>query len=134
MKKYIIKISVATIILIFLDQISKYWAVKNIAFVYNPGVAFGIHVPKTLLIASTFVLLITLFVVAIKEFNLQKKLSQATISLVAAGGASNLLDRFTYGAVVDFIDPKIWPVFNFADVFIIVGVLSIIFFYEKLKR
>jgi len=134
MKKPIFKILAATILLILIDQLSKFLAFKNLTYIYNPGVAFGIAVPKMLLIGLTFVLLITLFVVAIKEFNLKTKLSQITISLVAAGGASNLLDRFTHGAVVDFIDLKIWPIFNFADVYIIVGVLLIIFFYDRLKK
>jgi signal peptidase II len=42
---------------------------------------------------------------------------------VALGGAtSNLIDWLWRGAVVDFIDLRVWPVFNLADAFILVGV------------
>ncbi len=47
--------------------------------------------------------------------------------LVLSGGISNLLDRFLYGGVVDFIlvggNGYYWPAFNIADVCIVVGAL-----------
>jgi signal peptidase II len=40
----------------------------------------------------------------------------------ALGGAtSNLIDWLRRGAVMDFIDLRIWPVFNLADAFIVLG-------------
>ena len=39
------------------------------------------------------------------------------------GALGNLLDRLNYGYVIDFIDFKIWPVFNIADSAIVIGVL-----------
>jgi signal peptidase II len=46
--------------------------------------------------------------------------------LVIAGALGNMTDRFLYGAVFDFIDLHVadyhWPVFNIADIFIVVGV------------
>lgn len=50
--------------------------------------------------------------------------------LVIAGALSNLLDRVLYGGVVDFIDCYVgqwhWPVFNVADICIVIGVLCIV--------
>lgn len=55
--------------------------------------------------------------------------------MVLAGALSNLIDRFTYGAVLDFIDVHLnnwhFPIFNFADIFICLGVLGIIFFKKR---
>ena len=47
----------------------------------------------------------------------------AAIALGAAlgGAASNLIDRVHLGGIVDFIDVKIWPVFNIADAAIVIG-------------
>ena len=43
-------------------------------------------------------------------------------ALVAGGAAGNLVDRLRFGYVVDFIDLRVWPVFNLADSAITVGV------------
>ena len=43
------------------------------------------------------------------------------LSLVVGGALGNLTDRLRYGEVVDFLDFRIWPVFNLADVAIVIG-------------
>jgi lipoprotein signal peptidase len=47
--------------------------------------------------------------------------------LIFSGGISNIIDRIYFGCVIDFIDLKFWPVFNFADIFITFGVVILIF-------
>jgi len=46
--------------------------------------------------------------------------------MVVAGSCSNILDRFVYGGVIDFIEVSygqwMWPSFNFADASIVIGV------------
>jgi signal peptidase II len=46
---------------------------------------------------------------------------------VAGGALGTLLDRVRFAAVVDFIDFRVWPVFNIADVAITVGVAVLLF-------
>lgn len=53
-------------------------------------------------------------------------LSAAAYALVIAGALGNLYDRLRYGYVVDFLDFRVWPVFNVADISISVGVGLII--------
>jgi signal peptidase II len=48
---------------------------------------------------------------------------QAAYALILAGAAGNVLDRILRGYVVDFIHLHHWPVFNVADVAIVIGVL-----------
>ena len=51
------------------------------------------------------------------------------LGLVLGGGFGNLTDRIfrdTDGAVVDFIDLHVWPVFNLADSCIVIGVLTLL--------
>ncbi len=57
--------------------------------------------------------------------------------LVLVGGTSNLMDRFLYGGVVDFIHLSYgrwsFPIFNFSDVYIVIGVCMMLYnaFYEE---
>lgn len=46
----------------------------------------------------------------------------AGLALILGGAIGNWLDRLWFGAVVDFLDFRIWPVFNFADTAITLGV------------
>ena len=58
--------------------------------------------------------------------NSKFKIQNFFILLILAGAISNIIDRFYFGCVIDFIDLKIWPVFNLADIFISVGAIAII--------
>ena len=57
---------------------------------------------------------------------------QCALGLLVGGSLGNFIDRLRYGKVVDFLDFRVWPVFNFADVAIIMAVGLLIF--EMLKR
>ena len=50
------------------------------------------------------------------------------MGLLIGGAIGNLIDRLKTGYVVDFIDFRVWPVFNIADISIVVGVGIIIYF------
>ena len=73
------------------------------------------------------VLIIFLFFYAIK---IDKKIYYFAFSLIIGGAIGNLIDRFLYQAVLDFIDIHYmnyhWYVFNFADITITVGCLLVI--------
>jgi len=51
--------------------------------------------------------------------------------LILSGAIGNLIDRLHFGCVVDFIDLKVWPVFNLADAYITIGAVIIIFSFLK---
>jgi signal peptidase II len=46
---------------------------------------------------------------------------------LVAGAMGNLIDRMKTGLVVDFLDFRIWPVFNLADIAIVLGVVSMVY-------
>ena len=50
--------------------------------------------------------------------------AQIGVAAALGGATGNLLDRLRHGAVVDFIDLRVWPVFNLADVAIVLGVAT----------
>lgn len=43
------------------------------------------------------------------------------LALLAGGATGNLIDRLRVGAVIDYVDLSVWPVFNLADVAVTVG-------------
>ncbi len=47
-------------------------------------------------------------------------------AFVAAGAAGNLYDRLRFGYVIDFLDFRVWPVFNIADTSICLGVFFVL--------
>jgi len=48
------------------------------------------------------------------------------LTLIISGAIGNLIDRFSRGYIVDFIDLRIWPVFNLADTMITFGIIFLI--------
>ena len=57
--------------------------------------------------------------------NIQKKSYIISLSLILAGALGNLIDRVFYGYVIDFLDFRIWPVFNVADSAITIGAIML---------
>lgn len=55
-----------------------------------------------------------------------------SLSLILAGALGNLIDRLLWGYVVDFLDFRVWPVFNVADSAITIG--AILLGYSILRR
>ena len=55
-------------------------------------------------------------------------LVQASLGLQLGGALGNLLDRLSHGHVIDFIDFKVWPVFNVADSSVFVGVVILAYY------
>lgn len=134
---------------LLIDQVSKYLALDafkdspvellNGFFHFqihnNPGVAFGLPIPTTLIIVFNIALLIALIIYFQKELDLEKRLSQVIIGMIIGGAIANIFDRFIYeGTVIDFIGIGVWPYFNFADAFIVSGILSLFLFHGKINR
>lgn len=147
MKKRIFTISGGIVLLIFLDQFSKYLAQKYLTNAYsiisnffeleysqNTGIAFGIDVPYLILIILGFILIAVVIYVFVKEFKLEEKISQLAMMLIIGGAIGNLIDRFLRGFVVDFIAIWKWPNFNLADIYISTGILLMIIFYGKIRK
>lgn len=99
----------------------------HITYVLNPGAAFGILPNQRvffLLIGAILLGLAAYFYPKLKKT--EKILKFGAISLVS-GATANLIDRVQSGQVTDFIDFRVWPVFNIADVAIIIGMFVMIY-------
>ena len=127
------------IVLVALDQGFKYLATKFLVdivpvtiipnvigmnYVHNYGAGFSILSGKTdFLIYFTAIALIAIaFCIVTKKFETPKE--ELYFVLILAGGVGNLIDRVLNGYVVDYLEFLFmeFPVFNFADILICVGV------------
>lgn len=134
--KKIIPIVVGAALVTILDQASKFFVSTEFPqFIYkNPGAAFGFPVhPYFSITIAIFIIFAGIFA-AYKYLNFSKKITVFALSFAIGGTVGNLIDRALYGYVIDFISIWLWPVFNFADTFITIGILMIIAFYDKIKR
>jgi signal peptidase II len=123
------------------DQVSKYAILKHFAvgeslavfdnvfhltLVLNRGVAFGLFNNNALF---TKLLVFVGCVVVIYLFRTMRALSTSNriaAGMMIGGALGNIIDRVRYGAVVDFLDFRIWPVFNIADSFICISAFMFI--------
>jgi signal peptidase II len=100
--------------------------VLYLTYVKNSGGAFGIlDGQSAVLLAGSAVAVV--FVLWVLLAGPPTRLTVAGCGLVLGGAAGNLLDRLTEGRVTDFLDLQFWPlrqwpVFNVADVAIVLGV------------
>jgi len=144
-KRYIPIICI--ILFIIFDQISKVVFAKDMMLiqgvlklseVHNTGGAFGIfntNVMTVILMNIILLGMIIRFLILKKDY--MSKNVYISLLFIIAGGVSNLIDRIFRGYVVDFIDiTQIinFPVFNFADIVLVIGwVLLVIAIFKDLR-
>lgn len=134
-----ILILIDQIIKISISNISNITIIKNffnLTYVENTGAAFSILQSKRiLLIVVAFVAIFLLYHYLIKNKDL-KKIEILIYSLLIGGIIGNLIDRIVYGYVIDYLEFIILnhyiPIFNFADICIVIG--TILFLYETIKE
>ena len=145
----ILNLLIIFIIFIFLDYISKQWAIQNLfneqksieitSFlsmtpVWNSGISFGFFQSSGDIgryFFTTFAFVVSIWLI-LSSFKLPKYSSLGFI-LIASGAIGNAIDRIIYGKVVDFIDFYLnnfhWPAFNLADTVIFIG--ASVFLYNQ---
>ena len=141
-----------TFLVVFIDRLSKLFfsdllvygeslpIIRNVlhmTMVHNTGIAFGFFKDQGI----TFIV-IPIVAVVLLVFNIyyyrqnNEALSRTYIvafSLILGGAIGNLIDRIVYGHVIDFIDFRVWPVFNIADSAITIGAILIAYKCFKLS-
>ena len=133
-------------VLLIIDQATKLLSINQnltlipnillVKYSVNPGIVFGIF--SNNLIATVifpFIFTILFLYLYFKERNKPRLFSLGVVFAIS-GLLGNLIDRFAYGHVIDFILIPIKPernvsLFNFADVFLIAGIILLIVYYYK---
>ncbi len=135
------KVYLISFILLVIDFLSKLIIKTNninttiipdffsISYVKNTGAAFSIFEGYSII----FIIIAILAIIYIdKKFIKERlnKLQMILFALLVGGILGNLLDRIIYGYVIDFLSFKIgnyyFPIFNIADICIILGVCLLI--------
>ncbi|MEM1060005.1 MAG: signal peptidase II [Verrucomicrobiota bacterium] len=130
-------------LILVLDQATKWWAqtelqplgrivvipdLLNWTYVRNTGVAFGMAQGQNYLLAGIAVVLVGVGLWWARGLDWNRREVNLVAALIIAGAVGNLIDRLSYGYVVDFVDVLIpviqypWPVFNVADSVICIAV------------
>lgn len=95
-------------------------------YVQNHAGAFGLFGTQPWVLVGMALAVLAVFWFAFREQATQSGLVRLAFGAIAGGAIGNIVDRFHYGYVVDFIDLHWWPVFNVADSCITVGVVLLL--------
>jgi len=133
----------AVLAIYLLDRVTKYLAVTfldsaesvplvkhafHLTLVFNSGAAFGIFKDHPYIFTGAGIIAILAIAAAIFVYNKKLGMSEKLAMIfILSGAAGNLTDRISCGGVIDFIDFRIWPVFNVADIFITSGAAVLLF-------
>jgi len=134
---------ILALFIILLDQASKIYIQYNmqigesipviegifhITYIENPYTAFGLFRYQTIFFVIAASISVILIILIYKKIIFKKDpFMYIPLTLVLGGAVGNLIDRVRIdGRVIDFIDFRIWPIFNFADSAIVCGMLVLL--------
>jgi signal peptidase II len=144
---------IAAIVTLLLDQASKLWLLYvfdighrgtvevtpffDLVLAWNIGISFGWFQNDSQIAQITLMVVKAAAVIALAIWMARSRTLIATLALglIIGGAIGNAIDRFAYGAVVDFAlfhlqiggKPFNWYVFNLADVAIVAGVAALLY-------
>ena len=127
-----------------IDQLSKLWIRANLilgqslpqdspirlTYVLNEGAVFGLGVPPTVIFVFGACLIIFLILLYRSPWVGR---TRWIWGIILGGAFGNLIDRLHSGYVTDFIDVRVWPVFNLADSAMVIGSCLLILFLLRGK-
>lgn len=121
-----------------LFQSIELWQFIKLTYIHNTGAAFGIlNGSRILFVLFTAALLVLVALVWRKAW---MKRYYCAVSLILGGALGNCIDRIFRGYVVDMFDLQFmdYPIFNLADIFVVVGVILgavyYLWFYDKYDK
>ena len=142
----------ASLALVLIDQVTKLYIKSTFAlgesipilgdflritFVENPGMAFGMRFAGRWFLTLFSFIASAVIVILLYKLRTEPLRLRLPLALVLGGAIGNLIDRFLFGKVVDFIEVSVgsfhWPVFNVADIGVSVGmvVMVVLVIFDK---
>jgi len=145
-KNFYISFSIVSLIY-FIDRLSKIYVIQldknnlgldifnstylNIVLIWNKGIAFGLFSFNESYLYNIISLIIAIIIIVLIIISLKNQgFKRYSLLMIVGGALGNLHDRIFFNAVPDFIDFHIgnfhWFIFNVSDIFITLGVISMI--------
>ena len=145
-KNFYISFSIVSLIY-FLDRLSKIYVIQldknnlgsdifnstylNIVLIWNKGIAFGLLSFNESYLYNIISLIIAIIIIVLIIISSKNQgFKRYSLLMIVGGALGNLHDRIFFNAVPDFIDFHIgnfhWFIFNVSDIFITLGVISMI--------
>ena len=137
------------IIWLLFDQVSKYYVMNHFVlgeslpviqnvfhftYIINRGAAFGMLTNQRWFFLAVALVLIIVYGIYRKQINNGPLVLRIGSALLISGAIGNGIDRYILHGVVDFLDFRIWPIFNIADIGICIGVVCIIYYLLTSKH
>lgn len=116
-----------------LEQYQILGSILEFRLVFNPYIAFSLPLSGIILNILIFTLILGLLCLIIYSI-IKQKLSLTNIYLltfILFGAISNLLDRYYYDSVIDYLDLKYFTIFNLADVMISIGTIIFLYAFQR---
>ena len=123
-----------------LSSVTSPTAEVQLTRLHNTGAAWSSFSGKTGLLAAVTVVLLAAVVYLVVKKIVRHPLGLSAAMLVLGGGIGNMIDRIFRGYVVDMFDLQFmdYPIFNLADIFVVVGVILgavyYLWFYDKYDK
>jgi signal peptidase II len=111
--------------------------VLHLTYVRNFGVAFGLFPNQRPILILIGIIICAVIIYMYAHTPASDLLLRISLAVILGGSLGNLFDRIMYGYVVDYIDFRVFPVFNLADIAINIGIALIlldIFLKRKCTR
>lgn len=106
----------------------------HITYIRNPGAAFGIMANRTPVFIVISLLVIAGIIFFYYKQGFKRGIIPSSLGLIAGGALGNLVDRVRFGEVIDFLDFRVWPVFNLADSAIVVGSALLVLAFWRVEN
>ena len=131
------------------DQVSKMWVMSNmqlgeslppdglvrLTYVRNSGVAFGLFPNQTFIITLAAIAGLAILLIYYRLSPFRNIYTYTAVGFILGGASGNLMDRIRLGYVTDFLDFRVWPVFNIGDSAVVLGTgLMLYFFLFKYRQ
>ena len=138
-KSYVLYFILIAAIVFVIDRITKFLILSQgrdgttyFIPIINTGTFFSLFQGHNTMFTVISMLILTLVLYLFRTY----PQFYIELGLIFGGALSNLIDRLIHGGIVDFINFRVWPIFNLADVAITIGIImvAIKFIFGKSER